>query len=63
MELSQVLEKLVNFGMDAGKSILAAALIYIIGRIIIRYINKLVAKIMKKRHMEISFRRDRKTGC
>ena len=54
MELSQVLEKLVNFGMDAGKSILAAALIYIIGRIIIRYINKLVAKIMKKRHMEIS---------
>lgn len=54
MELSQVLEKLVNFGLEAGKSILVAMLIYAIGRVIIKYINKLVAKIMEKRHMEIS---------
>lgn len=31
-KLEQALEKLVDFGMDAGKDILIAILIYVIGR-------------------------------
>ena len=34
-KLEQALEKLVDFGMDAGKDILIAFLIYVIGRFII----------------------------
>ena len=34
-KLEQALEKLIDFGMDAGKDILIAILIYVIGRFII----------------------------
>ena len=52
--LSQVLDKLISFGMDAGKDILVAILIYVIGRFIIKYINKLFSKLLKKRNVEAS---------
>lgn len=42
-KLEQALEKLIDFGMDAGKDILIAILIYVIGRFIIRQISALVA--------------------
>lgn len=54
MELNTIIERLVNLGIDAGKSILTAILIYVIGRIIIKYISKLVATLMEKRKMDIS---------
>lgn len=54
LSFGQVLEKLINFAIDAGKDILVAILIYVIGRIIIKYIGKLVSKILEKRHVEIS---------
>lgn len=40
--------------MDAGKDILIAILIYVIGRFIIRQISTLVAKIFEKRKIETS---------
>ena len=52
--LGQILEKLINFGLEAGKSILMAVITYIIGRILIKYITKIVAKILVKRNFEIS---------
>jgi len=54
MDINQVLEKLINFGMEAGKDILVAILIYIVGRFIIKYILKLVAGLLKKRNVEAS---------
>lgn len=54
VNLEQVLDKLVNWGIDTGKSILAAIVIYIIGRFIIRQIMRLVTKILEKRKFEIS---------
>ena len=53
-KLEQALEKLVNFGMDAGKDILVAILIYVIGRFIIKQISTFIAKILEKRKIEIS---------
>ena len=38
-KLEQALEKLVDFGMDAGKDILVAILIYSVGRFIIKQIS------------------------
>lgn len=50
----QVVDKLFDWGIDTGKSILAAIIIYIIGRFIIRQIMRLVTKILTKRKFEIS---------
>ena len=47
-KLEQALEKLVDFGMDAGKDILVAILIYSVGRFIIKQISVLIAKVLRK---------------
>ena len=54
VNVEQVLDKLLAWGLDTGKSILAAIIIYIIGRFIIRQIMKLVSKILVKRDFEVS---------
>ena len=53
-KLEQALEKLVDFGMDAGKDILVAILIYSVGRFIIKQISVLIAKVLEKRKIETS---------
>lgn len=54
MDINQVLRKLIDWGIDAGKDILAAVLIYIVGRFIIKYVTKLVTGLMRKRNVEAS---------
>ena len=54
INVEAVLEKLVNWGIDAGKDIIGAVLIFVIGRFIIRQINRLVSKILQKRKLEVS---------
>lgn len=49
-----VLEKLITWGVETGKALVAAILIYVIGRFIIKQINTLLAKILQKRKFEIS---------
>lgn len=54
INLEQILDKLLNWAIEMGKDILAAVLIYIIGRFVIKQINKLLAKILERRKLEIS---------
>lgn len=54
IDLEKLLDKLADWGIDTGKNIIGAILIYIIGRFIIKQINKLVAGILSRRHLEIS---------
>ena len=54
INVEQVLTNLINAGIGAGKSIIGAILIYVIGRYIIKWINKLVSKVLEKRNFEIS---------
>lgn len=54
VNVEQIMDKLVNWAVDMGKDILAAILIYIIGRFIIKQISRLLAKILEKRKLEIS---------
>lgn len=54
VNVEQILDKLLNWGINAGKSIIGAILIYVIGRFVIKQINRLVCKILTKRKLEIS---------
>lgn len=39
-------------GVDLGKNILAAVVVYFIGRYVVKYLNKLFGKILEKRKVE-----------
>lgn len=54
VNVEAILDRLISWGIETGKSIIAAVLIYIIGRFIIKQINKVVATILSKRKLEIS---------
>lgn len=54
INVEQILDKLLNWAIEMGKDILAAVLIYVIGRFVIKQINRLLAKILEKRKLEIS---------
>ena len=54
VNVEQVMEKLVNWSMEMGKDILAAIIIYVVGRFIIRQIMKLTTRILERRKLEVS---------
>lgn len=50
--IDEVIKQLVNYCMDAGKSILLAVVIFVVGRFVINFLNRMVARMMEKRHVE-----------
>ena len=54
MDISLILTKLVNLGIDFGERILGAIAIYFIGRMIIKWLNKLFAHMLEKRKVDTS---------
>ena len=54
INVEQLPDRLLNWGIEVGKDILAAIIIYIVGRFIIKQISRLVSKILEKRKLEIS---------
>lgn len=54
VNVEQVVDKLITWGVETGKDILGAILIYVIGRFIIRQIMRLVANILERRKFESS---------
>lgn len=54
VDIEALIDKFVNWGLETGKSIVAAILIYVIGRFIIKQLSKFVATILVKRKLEIS---------
>lgn len=49
-----LLRKLVDFGLTAGRHILVATLIFIVGRLLIGLINRLVNRVLSRRHIDAS---------
>lgn len=47
-----LLDKLISLGVDAGKSILLAVVIYIAGRFIINLINRLVRQMLERKNVD-----------
>lgn len=53
-KLSLISQQLIDAGVRAGGSILKAILVFIIGRLLVGLVNKLAAKMMDKRKVEVS---------
>lgn len=50
----QVVSQLITWALDAGKHILIAAVVYLVGRYIIKLVNYLVARFLERREVEVS---------
>ena len=48
------LTKMIDVGISVGSKILLAIVVFLVGRWIVRRLNKLLAKILEKRHVEAS---------
>lgn len=53
-KITQITQKLIEWGVSMGGRIIAALFIFIIGRFLISLVNKLVAKLMAKRDIDVS---------
>ena len=54
VNLAQVMDKLLDWGIDTGKNLLGAIIIYVVGRFVIKQLTNLVMKILSKRKFETS---------
>ena len=54
VNIEAVLDKLVSWGIETGKNIIGAILIYVIGRFLIKQIGKLLTKFLERRKLEVS---------
>ena len=52
VNLEKVIQQIITFSVNAGKSILLAAVIFIAGRFLISVINRLVAQMMERRKID-----------
>ena len=54
VDVEQLLSKVLDWGIEVGKDLLGAIIIYIVGRFIIKQVGRLLARILEKRKLEIS---------
>ena len=54
VSLDVFLGKMIELGISVGSKILLAIVVFLVGRWIVRRLNKLLAKILEKRHVEAS---------
>jgi small conductance mechanosensitive channel len=50
--MDEFIEQIIILGTEAGKSILLAAIVAVIGYYIVRFINNIVARILERRNVE-----------
>ena len=51
-EIDQLIQQAITMGMEAGKSILLAIVVAVVGRYIIKFLNKVVAGMLERRNVE-----------
>ncbi|MDE5678529.1 MAG: mechanosensitive ion channel [Phocaeicola sp.] len=54
IQLTNALEKLIDSGIQLGTKVLGALLIFVIGKFLVNWLNKLFARILEKRKVEPS---------
>ncbi len=52
--LGTLVEQLTALAVQAGKSILVAALIYVVGRFVVKMLNRLLANVLERRNVDAS---------
>lgn len=50
--MQQLVEKLLDWGVDAGGRILGAIVIFVVGRFLISFLNRMVARILVRRRVD-----------
>lgn len=53
-KIDLIIQKLIDLGISAGKNILMAIVVYIVGRFIVSMINKFVANMLERRKVEVT---------
>ena len=53
-KLQILLQQLIDWGVSAGGRIIGAVLIFIVGRFLISFLNKMVARLLAKRRIDAS---------
>ena len=51
-KLQIFIQQMIDWGVDAGGRLIGAIIIFIVGRIIISFLKKLLAKLLAKRHID-----------
>lgn len=51
-----IIEKLTTFGLELGKNIILAVLIFYVGRWLIRFVNRMLGKFMERRNVDPAVR-------
>lgn len=51
-KVQELIQQLTNWGISTGKQIIAALIIFLVGRLLISLVNKLVAKLLSRRHVD-----------
>src|SRR5574344_40459 len=54
IQISNALDKLISLGIDFGERLIAAIIILIVGKYVIKWLNKLFARILEKRNIDAS---------
>ena len=52
-KLDQFLARLIDLSITAGKHILTAVLVYVVGRFLVNLINRLVRGMLERRHIDV----------
>lgn len=55
-KIQQLLEKLMDWSINAGGHILGALIIFIVGRFVISFLNKMLTRILNRRHIDAGVR-------
>jgi len=54
--LKELLDSLVSSGLVLGKNIIFAVIVFFIGRYIIKILNRLIARVMERRNVDVTVR-------
>ena len=54
VQWNKVMDQLMTWALDAGRHILIALVVYIVGHYLIKLLNYLLAKLLEKRKVEVS---------
>lgn len=55
-KLGLITQQLIDSGIQAGGHILKAVIVFLVGRFLIRMLNRLVGRVMDKRNVDISIK-------
>ena len=53
-KIDKLIEKLIDLSVGAGKHILIAILVYVVGAFLVKLINRLVRSMLQRRHIDVS---------